>query len=230
VLVSRYKYLYSQREWAAYDMPAEHVAFDGYDGEWNGPSKPACDMPAFITKLLPSSGKLHAQFGPPGIVFAHRLRNPSGQERLVVVWASVGESRMRALLPPNGDNDAPTLEADTYIPAMTTGALLGKRLTQVPNPAEDLPDGRLTWTQLPENFHARIYAGQLDPADESHFTIDFELHVGSRYDEPQIKINGVVDGWLVADNDVAGPVHLTIRKHTPFRIPEGALLSDHWWH
>jgi hypothetical protein len=44
----------------------------------------------------------------------------------------------------------------------------------------------------------RFYAGQPDPADQSHFTIDFETH----------ERRGTLDGWLMSDDTVK----LQIRK------------------
>ena len=38
----------------------------------------------------------------------------------------------------------------------------------------------------------RLYAGQIDPNDESHFTIDCETPAG----------RGTIDGWLLADDTV----------------------------
>jgi hypothetical protein len=37
-----------------------------------------------------------------------------------------------------------------------------------------------------------LYAGQADPADESHFTIDYATRAG----------RGTIDGWLLADDTV----------------------------
>jgi hypothetical protein len=44
----------------------------------------------------------------------------------------------------------------------------------------------------------KLYAGQADPADESHFTIDFETQ----------GVRGTIDGWLLPDDTVI----LQIRK------------------
>jgi hypothetical protein len=53
----------------------------------------------------------------------------------------------------------------------------------------------------PERINAvRIYAGQADPKDDSHFTVEYETPTGGR---------GKVDGWLEADDSitlVVGPV------------------------
>jgi hypothetical protein len=38
----------------------------------------------------------------------------------------------------------------------------------------------------------KLYAGQPDPADESHFTIDYETPTG----------RGTIDGWLMPDDTV----------------------------
>jgi hypothetical protein len=40
--------------------------------------------------------------------------------------------------------------------------------------------------------HIRFFAGQVDPADDSHFTIRFERD----------QEKGIVDGWLTDDGDM----------------------------
>lgn len=97
-------------------------------------------------------------------VFMHERISPAGHRRLVVV-----ESLQ--FYP-----DWSLLEAYPCVPA--TGM-----------PKTRLQPGERKALQHPP---MKIFAGQIDPFDASHFTIDYELN-GER---------GVIDGWLVNDREV----------------------------
>lgn len=107
------------------------------------------------------------------VVFCHgRTSAADGQQRIVIVqlateMADAGTSTI-------------ALEATVSRPLKGPGLVRGPgRTCSVPLP----------WTS---QRNTRVFAGQPDPLDPSHFTIDYE-HNGTA---------GVIDGWLMSDNTV----------------------------
>ncbi len=102
-----------------------------------------------------------------GLGFMHELRNHKGDRRLVVVAPPSNPSFLMycvaPLTPPLGNVQSGTLAIDS---CYSTGLILGVD-----------PPGAL-----------RIFAGQLDPNDASHFTFAYETRDGTG--------NGTIDGWL----------------------------------
>ncbi len=123
------------------------------------------------------SGKVHylpdlyflIQDSHRGLAFLHRLCSSNGDSRLVIVGAS-----------PESSNALDGSKADMLISAWTL--LSGK-------------PWRVTGTELrfpAELGEKRVYGGQCDEHDPSHFTIKYEIND---------KI-GMIDGWLQSDDTV----------------------------
>ncbi len=109
----------------------------------------------------------------PAIIFAHQLKNSSGESRIVMV--SVVEWR---------DGNA---IADFHPVSERCISLLDLIApSQIPQPS----GFNLTGTLPSEG--SKLFAGQPDLADDSHFTIDYEVK-----DQ-----RGTIDGWLMPDNSV----------------------------
>ena len=127
------------------------------------------------TSLYPYSNQ------PDAIVFLHSRRNPCGLERLVAVgrWDDPQEnSTLVASIVVPGDAG--------HLPKLQGGGV------------DDQLQG-IRQEFWGEGFNTRkIFAGTVDPADESRFTIEFEWLDGVR---------GVIDGQLLD----TGHVNLTIR-------------------
>jgi hypothetical protein len=103
-------------------------------------------------------------------LFLHARQAPGGRERLVVVqgWLEYPGAVMNVHLSGQiWDADVP-FGSDPFEAARFAGPVLSDRP----------PEGGTTTL--------RVFAGQVDPLDASHFTIEYELY-GKR---------GVVDGWL----------------------------------
>ncbi len=109
---------------------------------------------------------------PAAVLFLHERRSPMGQRRLVAVDTlgsdSDGPLVFRAAVFRPGDAFAPP------------GILATCNWTQ---PLNDRAAGRIV----------RIYAGQCDPGDDTHFSITWQTSSG----------NETVDGWLLNDEQVA---------------------------
>ena len=77
--------------------------------------------------------------------------------------------------------------------ARLTSVRSGDSLKIVQSKGEQIPirwvDGVLR-ADRPAEHNVRFYAGQLDPNDPSHFTIDYELN----------GVRNVIDGWLTDDD------------------------------
>jgi hypothetical protein len=132
----------------------------------------------------------------PGALFAHARRTPSGRERLVVVWLPYNAVR------PTAQGASPDNQVQITL------------FTSVVDDGVMIREGRAApWIAPPSNprdrqtpLYARLYAGQADPADPSHFTIPFEI--GDHRD--------VLDGYL-RDGDA---VILRPRNHEHMLNPK----------
>ena len=110
--------------------------------------------------------------GSNAIVFLHELTSPSGQKRLAVVLT-------RSALNPRDPHDyPPNVELDSYAYSVASWGQTqnsgSPRFLYFPK----------TITSAPHRL--KIFAGQVDPNDNSHFTISYELD-----GEP-----GIIDGNL----------------------------------
>ncbi len=149
-----------------------------------------------------------------GIAFVHRRRSPRGPERLVVVAASAGES----------------FQDYGYFLAMGHGRVYEPATWESGSTLRLVRDSGLFWHDLAHPPHAlwcegmRLFAGQADPSDESHFTIDYETYrlVAPGQLVPQ---RGTIDGWLRDDDSV----QLQLRDGGPLtRKPTAAELKRIW--
>lgn len=149
--------------------------------------------------------------GNTALVFLHGRRAAGGQERLVVVAVnSIVPVSVQYVREPTDDFDLSIYKRVSFVAA------------SVPPTAEgDTPWSARDWTELdlenaesgvempahwskptaagePGSLHVkyadqlRVFTGQPDPADASHFTIPYELDGQA----------GIIDGWLNADGSV----------------------------
>ena len=123
-------------------------------------------------------------FGPDVLtVFMHgRRATPGGPERLVRTGLSIHRTGRPARLPGGIPTTASQLVAEPY-----SLATAGRTLR--PLPPSHVAVAGIAAVPLGD---LRLYAGQPDPADESHFTIDYETPDG----------RGTIDGWLMPDDTV----------------------------
>jgi len=176
--------------------------------------------PGVYKQVLPISAYLHD--GDYAVVFFHRLTTPSGRVRLARVHFMGGQSI-------EYDREGRSGEAKkTQVFAAVTAALAqGEGLpTELPDcgtwlalhPATDPLGERFEYTlassraepgtvRVRDRDVLRIFSGQPDPADPSHFTIAYERDGAA----------GVIDGWLRDDDRIR-------------LIPrDGKVLSDRWY-
>jgi hypothetical protein len=106
------------------------------------------------------------------VLFMHERHTPSGKRRLVVVQGDFDPSMAPPLFIPGFDLNLTVLEPET---------LRAHAKVRTPAVAISVTSAR------PRNSpKLKIFAGQIDPSDPSHFTIGYEM-----YGQP-----GIVDGWL----------------------------------
>jgi hypothetical protein len=121
------------------------------------------------------------------VLFLHERRSKSGVRRLVVVRRTPPGGRMSwdiplsfnvTLIEPAGLSGPPRMDGfdlpDAVPPRFGDGS---------PNPPL-----------------LRLFAGQPDPADESHFTIEYEVDAD----------RGTIDGWLRDSQDASNPVRVEL--------------------
>ena len=111
-------------------------------------------------------------------LFLHARTSPAGNRRIVVVQR--GPNTLVPAFVPYTDLEIILLE-----PSWRTGVPRGIDPPEVPRVL--IPHDLNAMTR-----HLRIYAGQPDDDDPSHFTIEYESH-GQR---------GTIDGWLQDDDTV----------------------------
>lgn len=109
------------------------------------------------------------------ILFCHQLQLPSGQSRLVVVEGVV-----------NWESGSP---GQTHLISVATTFTIDAASPAPLHPTSEtegpLIDGAMSETE--PAWALRVFAGQLDPKDASHFTIDYQTSSGGK---------GTIDGWL----------------------------------
>ncbi|MDB5332053.1 MAG: hypothetical protein JWP03_3204 [Phycisphaerales bacterium] len=116
---------------------------------------------------------------PPGrnvgaVLFLHKLRSPGAHERIVAVDGfATGAADLRLALA-----------------VFEPGSLAAR-----PRIISDMESNSLQ--KIGDLRAERVYAGQLDPADPSHFTILYQTANG----------NGTLDGWLKDDDSVKFEQH-----------------------
>jgi hypothetical protein len=159
-----------QRKWMAYTRPDTRIAFEPPGAKGTELWRPGQGY------VMRPGGIFH-ETGLSGLfanaLFVHARRRPDGQKRLV--WVSLGYESTKPL--------RFRLEFDGVIPAT-----IGRPARRLPHtPADPLPVDAA-------GKPPRLYAGQPDPNDESHFTIRYEFEAEGR--------GGVIHGWLRDDDTI----------------------------
>ena len=163
----------------------------------------AWQVPVFLKTAGPAA-QLHSS-SDTTIAFLHGRKTPDGIERLVWVDLLAQETMSNASEGPTTRyyhlHHERTFIARAYDPAAQGTLLVDNARSLI----LDQPDGRnpyVVWTKAAswesgriephlQNI-LRIFSGQPDPKDESHFTIDYELDGNP----------DVIDGWLLRDQTV----------------------------
>jgi hypothetical protein len=112
-----------------------------------------------------------------GIVFLHARTSPGGNQRLVVVQCNAGRRPIMS----RPESFLPTVEFGVHAVRLGT-------LRQPPANARSSSTGEVELNTT----RFRLFAGQPDPADSSHFTIDYEAD----------RVRGTIDGWLQDDDTI----------------------------
>ena len=175
-----------QQQCLNFRAPADAVAYSdhGYaSATLNTTGKyfsPIVELPELVMWMFEP---FHQAFRPrpmddltaKGECFLHRRRAAGGEERLVV---------MRVYVTPRGDSREVSLFGKAFIPSgrfLSTAAL---RPAEPPTPGPG-------YTHFGSQ-KLRVYFGQPDPADASHFTVGYTLD----------DVPGTIDGWLMRDDSV----------------------------
>ncbi len=131
-----------------------------------------------------------------GAAFMHRRRSPCGNERLLVV---LGHGTWGAL-----SDNAPSMSIEICLWKPATWQLgskpaLVRQSFGFPDPAYSAPLANVA--NLTRSWRHKVFAGQVDPDDPSHFTLSFKerewLPVG-----PPDGPTGTFDFWLRDDDNV----------------------------
>lgn len=118
----------------------------------------------------------------PGAVFLHERTSRNGQQRLVVLSCRMQVTSYGPVV------TAQMFHVTVCIPAtLFDTRVRAKEITY--RGLDQLVAG-------PASRPTRLFAGQPDPADASHFTIAYER------DGPSTRVSGVIDGWLQDDDTV----------------------------
>jgi hypothetical protein len=179
------RYLFLQHECMVFERPADQVMFEedekaglmlykqggGYVRGYFGGIPRAKTQVVAVAFLSEPCSELHWT-GSNTSVFLHGRRSPAGHERLVNVSVHSGF----------GDGGDGRWVPFCYSVGTPATWALGSQMTQ----ASFIP--KQVWLSCDDRL--RVYAGQADAKDESHFTMRYEINGAG----------GMIDGWLM-DND-----------------------------
>lgn len=160
------------------------------------------------------------------ISFLHQRRSPSGNTRLVVIGDLFNSINYDTCVPTGFFGRSPPIENESILFGVTP--LLLDAYDTNGDGIADRP------------FHLRVYAGQPDPNDQSHFTIRYEIDNqkdiidGYLQDDGSVKltcragdstrpINFSAEGVVLPQKAATSPVHLQI---IPPRLAPGDLIDD----
>ena len=161
----QYRYLHLQRQWLDYNFPSNHVAFGANDDEHG--SGPPYNARNLKPLIHPDRE----------LSFAHSRRSAGGEVRLVLVENYVLSNA------PRGPTTL-AIEASVYSVA---GWRIGSRIEFVSK--------TLFMFSFADKEQLKLFAGQIDPADSSHFTFDYEISsAATQY--------GTIDCWLNTNDGV----------------------------
>lgn len=213
-----------------YTAPADQVVYEedpelikrylGEGGEWVDLSRAAnrCGVPAAgrVPACWPALSRTSNQTPLPpaaAVVFMHERRAPAGLPELVVV-AYDGQMRLPWATPGAWTISSIGLSASVKSPAV---------------PGSPLPPWhgaahRLDAEPFVAMYRLRLYAGQPDAIDPTHFTIRYELDGPPASTGPSPA--GTIDGWVL---DVpTGAATQTVVKFT-VRDGEAKLTREQMW-
>lgn len=128
-------------------------------------------VPQSWIRFTPSLMKMTRPL-PGAILFMHERQTPAGEKRLLVVFSGFDPAQAPPLFIPGFDLDVNVIAPATFR-----------------TPARDVSppciiDVLFSHPRTPPM--SKVYAGQADPADPTHFTIRYEMYGKT----------GIVDGWL----------------------------------
>jgi hypothetical protein len=139
---------------AADSQYANYYAY-GADPQIAAAFKPRCW--ANLGSLVPNSWKIFgASFGG-ATIFLHERTSPAGHRRLVSVRLQPNWNQIE------GFHHSPIATIPATLTKMPAGEITSENIAEI---------RRENWHRLPQ---LRVYAGQIDPADSSHFSIHYEM-------------------------------------------------------
>ena len=197
----RAQLLYWQRQCLNYAAPPDQIVFESDQGFSIILGPTASNPPKCLAKLqqfLPSSGaslSSNTTFAlstsgntftaaSERVSFIHQRRSRNGNVRLVVIGDVFNLSDSYDTCVPTGVfGGSPPIESVSFL-----NWVRPRFLDAYDADGDGYPD---------RPFHVRVYAGQIDPIDQSHFTIAYEID----------RNKDIIDGYLQDD----GSVTLTCR-------------------
>ncbi len=170
VLIRHYRLLYWQRQCLDAAAPPDQII-----NQINDPSttKPVPFVFQQWINFSAAYGPISGGASLNGTIFLHRMRRPDKVERLVAVDLYVFKMDSFQIMTP-------------YAGVYSIGGLLSSPQRLTPLSSQGFSSG------LFRNHIQRIYAGQLDPTDESHFTYVMEID----------NKKTTYDGYLKSDDSV----------------------------
>jgi hypothetical protein len=150
------------------------IAVRTYVLPWGDPPPTSVSRePICWIRFLQASGNTTCGIEPSSLLYCHQLTSPTGHLRLVTIEKDFFDR--------NGNTLPDRLRAAVYPPAGWAGCV------NVDPWNNRWVDG--LWIEGPSRF----FPGQPDPADASHFTIEYQWPDG---------VHGMIDGYLRDDEDV----------------------------
>jgi hypothetical protein len=189
-VVGRARLLYAQRQCQLYVAPqgqvicAEPLPYGGQTPPFTmAAPDPDCLQSFRAPPVVPSAGP--GTGGP--VLFLHERRSKSGVRRLIILRRTPPGRRMSWDIPLS-------FNVTLVEPVGWSGIVRAQSFDLTDAVPSAFGDGTANAPLL------RFFAGQPDPQDESHFTIDYELE----------GIRGTIDGWLRDSQFAAEPVRVEL--------------------
>jgi len=204
-LVNQGRLLYAQHRCLTFDPPANRVVYEEdpaksqallSDPEYIFARAPGNDrIPAAALywprefRKWPEASRYYRGSAPPAVLFMHEMKTPAGERVLVDVVAEYDAKFADSILV-----RVQAVDPATWRKASSPGPGLVTRLVKPPADREPYQPNR--------TCYVRVYAGRVDPADPSHFSIPYE---GSGH-------RGVMEGRLRDTRNGGEGIDLQFRR------------------
>ena len=192
---ARIEFLWLQRKCLTHTWPADTIIFEQLETDTlqTKPGGSATVPPPYWARLVTSHVEVPrgetVYFQSLGTPFLHARTSPNGTRRLVALDSQFVWHRDNTLLRVHVRLLKPgTFARPEAVDVLVTNRDRGNDVSRFVN----FNGASFDLARIPYGTAFRLFGGQPDPRDESHFTLDYEAD----------GVRGVIAGWLLDDDAV----------------------------